>query len=86
MFLSHRALIILYFVTNKWTDVTICSYLFSAECNNKRLALRLTEFVYHNTGCALWGEAVGRFADTCSQSAPLFPILLYAIIFYFATI
>ena len=48
--------------------------------------MRLAAFLCHNTGGALWGEAVGRFADTCSQRTPFFSILLYAIIFYSATI
>ena len=53
---------------NKWTDITI--YLFAAECSHKRLAFAIDGI--HNTG-ALWGEAVGRYAGTCSQRAPFYP-------------
>ena len=34
----------------------------------------------------LWGEAVGSFAGTFSQSATFVSIFLYAIIFYSTTI
>ena len=61
-------------------------YLFSAEYNNTHLAFVIDSIFCHNTRGASLGEAAGRFAGTCSQSAPFFSILLYEIIFYSATI